>query len=233
MTTETGSAASDLPIALQILEYTLKRTFKRGKGPKTLELSFNDWRNMASDGWKRFPQAVAHLRRLDKLFNDFDKGQSGTLDFGEHRELLGVIDSKLTSQSATAQARQSAGRLPGQEAGIFAVRIGLGSINEFSGEINALGIGTQVVTADPDKDASDGLNQIAHLEDSDGRRGQHRRKQEVVLGANDSDMVIVRVQLFEQGNAASATTQYDQSRLVFHGSFRIGVIVVDQDVGNG
>ncbi|KAK6860897.1 External alternative NAD(P)H-ubiquinone oxidoreductase B1 [Apiospora arundinis] len=183
---------------------------KRGKDPKTLELSFNDWRNLASDGWKRFPQAVAHLRRLDKLFNDFDKGQSGTLDFGEHRELLGVIDSKVTSQPATAQARQSAGRLPGQEAGIFAV-----------------------VTADPDEDASDGLNQISHLEDSDGRRGQHRRKQEVVLGANDSDMVIVRVQLFEQGNAASATTQYDQSRLVFHDSFRIGVIVVDQDVGNG
>ncbi|KAK6858650.1 External alternative NAD(P)H-ubiquinone oxidoreductase B1 [Apiospora arundinis] len=105
--------------------------FKRGKDPKTLELSFNDWRNLASDGWKRFPQAVAHLRRLDKLFNDFDKGQSGTLDFGEHHELLGVIDSKVTSQPATAHARQSAGRLPGQEAGIFAVRIGLGSIKNF------------------------------------------------------------------------------------------------------
>jgi hypothetical protein len=89
------------------------------------------------------------------------------------------------------------------------------------------------VTADPEEDASDRLKQISHLEGSDGRRGQHRRKQEVVLGANDSDMVIVRVQLFEQGNAALATTQYDQSRLVFHGSFRIGVIVVDQDVGNG
>ncbi|KAK7997766.1 glycoside hydrolase family 47 protein [Apiospora arundinis] len=212
---------------------SLETSFQAWQGPRNSRAQLHDWRNLASDVWERFPQAVAHLRRLDKLFNDFDKGQSGTLDFGEHRELLGVIDSKLTSQPATAQARQSAGRLPGQEAGIFAVRIGLGSINEFSGEINALGIGTQVVTADPDKDASDGLNQISHLEDSDGRRGQHRRKQEVVLGANDSDMVIVRVQLFEQGNAASATTQYDQSRLVFHGSFRIGVIVVDQDVGNG
>ncbi|KAK6843965.1 NADH-ubiquinone oxidoreductase 64 kDa subunit [Apiospora arundinis] len=113
--------------------------FKHGKDPETLELSFNDWRNLASDVLKRFPQAVAHLRQLDKLFNDFDKGSTR-------------------------------------------FRI------------------SRVATV---------------VEGSIGWYG------------------IARVQFFEQGNAASATTQYEQSRLVFHGSFRIGVIVVDQDVCNG
>ncbi|KAH9883777.1 hypothetical protein F4778DRAFT_616384 [Xylariomycetidae sp. FL2044] len=83
--------------------------FKHGKDPQTLELRFEDWRNVARDVKRRFPQAVAHLKRLDRLFQDFDKDQSGTLDFGELRELLKQIDSKLTSLPATAQRANQQG----------------------------------------------------------------------------------------------------------------------------
>ncbi|WP_254554503.1 hypothetical protein, partial [Salmonella enterica] len=40
----------------------------------------------------------------------FDKDQSGTLDFGELRELLKQIDSKLTSLPATAQRAHQQGQ---------------------------------------------------------------------------------------------------------------------------
>ena len=83
--------------------------FKRGQDPETLELHFSDWRAVAADVRRRFPQAVSHLRRLDKLFAQFDKDQSGTLDFGELRELLRQIDSKLTSLPATAQRANQQG----------------------------------------------------------------------------------------------------------------------------
>ncbi|KAK7751406.1 hypothetical protein SLS62_006662 [Diatrype stigma] len=83
--------------------------FKHGKDPETLELHFSDWRDVAADVRRRFPQAVSHLKRLDKLFADFDKDQSGTLDFGELRELLKQIDSKLTSLPATAQRANQQG----------------------------------------------------------------------------------------------------------------------------
>lgn len=96
-------------VADNIISFLRGLAFKHGKDPETLELHFNDWRNVAADVKRRFPQAVAHLRRLDKLFNDFDKDQSGTLDFGELRELLGQIDSKLTSLPATAQRANQQG----------------------------------------------------------------------------------------------------------------------------
>ncbi|KAI8635252.1 pyridine nucleotide-disulfide oxidoreductase-domain-containing protein [Xylariaceae sp. FL1651] len=83
--------------------------FKHGKDPETLELTFSEWRNVANDVKRRFPQAVSHLRRVDKLFEAFDKDQSGTLDFGELRELLKQIDSKLTSLPATAQRANQQG----------------------------------------------------------------------------------------------------------------------------
>lgn len=84
--------------------------WKRGKDPKTLQLSFNEWRSVAHDVKERFPQAVIHLKRLDKLFKEFDKDESGTLDFEELRELLKVIDSKLTSLPATAQRAHQQGQ---------------------------------------------------------------------------------------------------------------------------
>jgi NADH dehydrogenase len=70
-----------------------------------MHVTFKEWRDIAQRVKKRFPQASDHLKRLDKLFEQYDKDNSGTLDFGELHELLIQIDSKLTSL-ATAQ-RQS------------------------------------------------------------------------------------------------------------------------------
>jgi NADH dehydrogenase len=96
-------------VADNIITFLRGLAFKHGKDPESLELHFNDWRNVAADVKRRFPQAVGHLKRIDKLFAQFDKDQSGTLDFGELRELLMQIDSKLTSLPATAQRANQQG----------------------------------------------------------------------------------------------------------------------------
>ena len=89
-------------LADNIVSFVRNLAWKHGKDPETIEIHFSDWREVAADVKKRFPQAVGHLKRLDKLFAEFDKDKSGTLDFGELRELLKQIDSKLTSLPATA-----------------------------------------------------------------------------------------------------------------------------------
>ncbi|KAI9649667.1 hypothetical protein NHQ30_002248 [Ciborinia camelliae] len=90
-------------------------SWEKGQDPEKVQLSFRDWRDVAQKVRKRFPQAADHLKRLDKLFQEFDKDQSGTLDFGELRELLMQIDSKLTSLPATAQRAHQQGRYLGQK----------------------------------------------------------------------------------------------------------------------
>lgn len=97
-------------VADHIITFLRTLAWKRGEDPETLQLHFSDWRQVAHEVRRRFPQAVNHLKRLDKLFAEFDKDQSGTLDFGELRELLGQIDSKLTSLPATAQRAHQQGR---------------------------------------------------------------------------------------------------------------------------
>ncbi|KAI1176933.1 pyridine nucleotide-disulfide oxidoreductase-domain-containing protein [Nemania sp. FL0916] len=92
-----------------IVSFLRGLAFKHGKDPETLELSFSEWRSVADSVKRKFPQSVSHLKRLDKLFEAFDKDQSGTLDFGELRELLKQIDSKLTSLPATAQRANQQG----------------------------------------------------------------------------------------------------------------------------
>lgn len=96
-------------IADNVVSFLRGHAFKQGKDPETVELHFSDWRRVASDVKRRFPQAAVHLKRVDKLFEQFDKDQSGTLDFGELRELLKQIDSKLTSLPATAQRANQQG----------------------------------------------------------------------------------------------------------------------------
>ncbi|CAM1511052.1 Fc.00g085650.m01.CDS01 [Cosmosporella sp. VM-42] len=102
-------------VADHIVTFLRSLAWKRGKDPETLQLHFSDWREVAGEVKKRFPQAVGHLKRLDKLFNEFDKDQSGTLDFGELRELLKQIDSKLTSLPATAQRAHQQGQYLAQK----------------------------------------------------------------------------------------------------------------------
>lgn len=97
-------------VADHIATFVRSLAWKHGKDPKKLHLRFSDWRSVAEQVKKRFPQAVAHLKRLNKLFAEYDRDQSGTLDFGELRELLRQIDSKLTSLPATAQRAHQQGQ---------------------------------------------------------------------------------------------------------------------------
>jgi len=102
-------------VADNVVSFLRSLAWKHGKDPETLEIRFEDWRRVAADVRKRFPQSVAHLKRLDKLFQEFDKDQSGTLDFGELRELMKQIDSKLTSLPATAQRAHQQGQYLGRK----------------------------------------------------------------------------------------------------------------------
>lgn len=89
--------------------------YEKGKDPEHMAISFAEWRKVAQRVKKRFPQATDHLRRLDRLFEQYDKDKSGTLDFGELRELLLQIDSKLTSLPATAQRAHQQGQYLGRK----------------------------------------------------------------------------------------------------------------------
>lgn len=102
-------------VADNIIGFLRNLAWKRGKDPETLHLHFSDWRQVASDVKKRFPQAGDHLKRVDRLFVEFDKDESGTLDFGELRELLRQIDQKLTSLPATAQRAHQQGQYLAQK----------------------------------------------------------------------------------------------------------------------
>jgi NADH dehydrogenase len=102
-------------VADHIITFLRVLAWKHGKDPENLELHFSDWRNVAAQVKQRFPQAVGHLKRLDKLFQEYDKDQSGTLDFGELRELLKQIDNKLTSLPATAQRAHQQGQYLGHK----------------------------------------------------------------------------------------------------------------------
>jgi NADH dehydrogenase len=96
-------------VADHIVTFLRSLAWKHGSDPENLQLRFSDWRSVAEQVKKKFPQAVGHLKRLDKLFAEYDRDQSGTLDFGELRELLKQIDSKLTSLPATAQRAHQQG----------------------------------------------------------------------------------------------------------------------------
>lgn len=88
---------------------------EKGKDPKDITISFKDWRSVAERVKKHFPQASTHLRRLDKLFEAYDKDKSGRLNFNELQELLVQIDNKLTSLPATAQRANQQGQYLGRK----------------------------------------------------------------------------------------------------------------------
>ena len=97
-------------IAEHLVTMLRSLAWEKGKDPEKMHVTFQEWRQVAQRVKKRFPQAVGHLKRLDKLFEQYDKDQSGTLDFGELHELLVQIDNKLTSLPATAQRANQQGQ---------------------------------------------------------------------------------------------------------------------------
>ena len=92
-----------------IITFLRTLAWEKGKDPEHMNITYTDWRNVAKRVKTRFPQATDHLRRLDKLFEQYDSDKSGTLDFGELSELLKQIDAKLTSLPATAQRANQQG----------------------------------------------------------------------------------------------------------------------------
>lgn len=102
-------------VADHLVTFLRTMAWEKGADPETMQITFGEWREVASKVRKRFPQAADHLKRLDKLFQAYDKDQSGTLDFGELRELLTQIDSKLTSLPATAQRAHQQGQYLGHK----------------------------------------------------------------------------------------------------------------------
>jgi NADH dehydrogenase len=102
-------------VSEHIISFLRTLAWEQGKDPSTMKISYPQWCSVAKRVKARFPQATDHLRRLGKLFEDYDKDKSGTLDFGELNELLKQIDSKLTSLPATAQRANQQGEYLGRK----------------------------------------------------------------------------------------------------------------------
>lgn len=98
-----------------IMTFLRTLAWEKGKDPENLQVTYADWRGVAKRVRSRFPQAADHLRRLDRLFEQYDADKSGTLDFAEISELLKQIDSKLTSLPATAQRANQQGEYLGRK----------------------------------------------------------------------------------------------------------------------
>ncbi|KFX96683.1 hypothetical protein O988_05203 [Pseudogymnoascus sp. VKM F-3808] len=97
-------------VADNLVSFLNNLAYEKGKDPKTMQIEFGEWIQVGRRIRRQFPQASEHLKRLDKLFEAYDKDQSGTLDFGEMRELLMQIDKTLTSLPATAQRAHQQGQ---------------------------------------------------------------------------------------------------------------------------
>ena len=97
-------------VSEHIVTFLRTLAWEKGMDPEKMKITFRQWRDVAKRVKERFPQASDHLRRLDRLFEQYDKDKSGTLDFGELNELLKQIDSKLTSLPATAQRAHQQGQ---------------------------------------------------------------------------------------------------------------------------
>ena len=120
-----------------IITFLRTLAWEKGQDPETLEISYSDWRGVAKRVRTRFPQATDHLRRLDKLFEQYDEDKSGTLDFGELGELLRQIDSKLTSLPATAQRANQQGEYLARKLNKLALALpGLTANNIREGDID-------------------------------------------------------------------------------------------------
>lgn len=102
-------------VSAHVVTFLRTLAWEHGKNPEDMTITYSQWRDVAKKVKQRFPQAGDHLKRLDKLFQQYDKDQSCTLDFSELNELLHQIDSKLTSLPATAQRAHQQGQYLGRK----------------------------------------------------------------------------------------------------------------------
>lgn len=106
-------------------------------------------------------------------------------------------------------------------------------LDQLGRKVDILGLALQEVTIDSGDNSSDRLDKGSDLESADRGRGQHGSKQKVVGRGDNSDMVVIWVQLLQQGHAAPTSAQNDKLRLVFLSLLLWRVIVIDQMVNNG
>jgi NADH dehydrogenase len=124
-------------VSNHIVTFLRALTGSSDKGAESTEITYSDWQHVARRVRLRFPQTREH-RRLDKLFEAYDKDQSGTLDVAELSELLKQIDSKLTSLPATAQRADQQGVYLGHKLNSLAQAMPRLSMNDISdGDIDA------------------------------------------------------------------------------------------------
>jgi NADH:ubiquinone reductase (H+-translocating) len=64
-------------VAAHIVDFLKSADLADGKDPRTTELTFQEWRRLAEKIKRGFPQASAHLKRLDKIFYEADRDHSG------------------------------------------------------------------------------------------------------------------------------------------------------------
>lgn len=102
-------------LAGNIVSFLRTISREKGKDPDKTLLTFKEWTAVARVVKERFPQADNHLRRLDKLFEQYEKDHTGTLGFDELFQLLHHIDTKLTSLPATAQRASQQGAYLGKK----------------------------------------------------------------------------------------------------------------------
>ncbi|KAJ5982157.1 NADH-ubiquinone oxidoreductase 64 kDa subunit [Penicillium sp. IBT 35674x] len=96
-------------LASHIVSFLRTISWEKGKDPEKTLLTFKEWTAVARLVKERFPQADNHLRRLDKLFEQYEKDHTGMLGYDELYQLLHHIDTKLTSLPATAQRANQQG----------------------------------------------------------------------------------------------------------------------------
>ncbi|KAK9489311.1 hypothetical protein V1508DRAFT_428419 [Lipomyces doorenjongii] len=102
-------------ITEHIVEFLRSYAIKSNKPVEDCSLTFQQWRDIAMNIKRRFPQAGEHLKRVDHLFTEYDTNKSGTLDFDELTHLLQDIDGKMTSLPATAQRAHQQGQYIGRK----------------------------------------------------------------------------------------------------------------------
>ncbi|KAK9456766.1 hypothetical protein V1511DRAFT_520692 [Dipodascopsis uninucleata] len=102
-------------ISEHIVEFLKTYAIKSKKQMEECSITFQQWRDIAMNIKRRFPQASEHLKRVDHLFTEYDKNGSGELEFSELMDLLKDIDSKMTSLPATAQRAHQQGQYLGRK----------------------------------------------------------------------------------------------------------------------
>ncbi|KAK9244644.1 hypothetical protein V1506DRAFT_540784 [Lipomyces tetrasporus] len=122
-----------------IVEFLKSYAIKSNKIVEDCSVTFQQWRDIAMNIKRRFPQAAEHLKRVDYLFTEYDTNKSGTLDFDELTHLLQDIDRKMTSLPATAQRAHQQGQYLGRKLTKLArVRETLAMDEVVSGDIDDL-----------------------------------------------------------------------------------------------